>query len=224
MSKLVSSSFNFSTIGYGHLTPQTQSGRLFLILFSLVGIPLNILALASVGEHITIGIWYTLQRISKKCGNPQPKKHINIKVMIVSVILMLLMLFIGGILYCMTENWTYVDSMYYCFVAMATIGFGDLVPNRGKAPDTPEEKGIWFLRALYISVGLSLVSTVFTALSNAMEEINALRGRNNYCKCYSNFLKNISFIKYPSSILLTLFYISVQDLQEHLSRSLFYQS
>ena len=182
MSKLVSSSFNFSTIGYGHLTPQTQSGRLFLILFSLVGIPLNILALASVGEHITIGIWYTLQRISKKCGNPQPKKHINIKVMIVSVILMLLMLFIGGILYCMTENWTYVDSMYYCFVAMATIGFGDLVPNRGKAPDTPEEKGIWFLRAFYISIGLSLVSTVFTALSNVMEQITHLDKKGNSCE------------------------------------------
>ena len=95
---------------------------------------------------------------------------------------MLLMLFIGGLLYCLTENWTYVDSIYYCFVTIATIGFGDLVPNQGEAPDTPEEKGIWFLRALYISVGLSLVSTVFTALSNVMEQITHLHKKGNCCE------------------------------------------
>jgi len=100
--------------------------------------------------------------------------------MVVSIILMVCMLFIGGLLYCLTEEWTYVDSIYYCFVAMATIGFGDLVPNKGRAPDSKEEKAVWFLRALYLSVGLSLVSTVFTALSNAIEEINFILGRHKY--------------------------------------------
>ena len=110
--------------------------------------------------------------------------NINIKVMLVSVILMIIMLFIGGLLYCSTEEWTYIDSIYYCFVAMATIGFGDLVPNGGLAPDTDKEKAIWFLRSIYLSIGLSLVSTVFTALSNAMEEINfLLRGKTS--KFYS---------------------------------------
>ena len=151
-------------------------------MFSLIGIPLNILALASVGEHITVAIWYLFHYISRKYGIPQQMRHININVMLVSLILMLLMLFIGGLLYCLTENWTYVDSIYYCFVTIATIGFGDLVPNQGEAPDTPEEKGIWFLRALYISVGLSLVSTVFTALSNVMEQITHLHKKGNCCE------------------------------------------
>ncbi|XP_066922348.1 uncharacterized protein [Clytia hemisphaerica] len=169
-----------TTIGYGHITPQTQSGRIFLIIFALIGIPLNILALASVGEHITVAIFNFLRYVSSHCCCQKKKnriKHINIKVMMVSVFLMVCMLFIGGLLYCSTEEWSYVDSIYYCFVAMATIGFGDLVPNKGRAPDSEGEKAIWFLRALYLSVGLSLVSTVFTALSNAMEEINFLLGR-----------------------------------------------
>jgi len=166
--------------GYGHITPQTQYGRLFLILFALIGIPLNILALASVGEHITVAIFKCIRCISTRCCGQRRIKHINIKVMVVSIILMVCMLFIGGLLYCLTEEWTYVDSIYYCFVAMATIGFGDLVPNKGRAPDSKEEKAVWFLRALYLSVGLSLVSTVFTALSNAIEEINFILGRHKY--------------------------------------------
>lgn len=173
-----------TTIGYGHITPQTQSGRLFLIIFALIGIPLNILALASVGEHITVAIFYFLRYISKKCCHKSKMNHINIKVMFVSVSLMVIMLFLGGMLYCYTEDWSYIDSIYYCFVAMATIGFGDLVPNRGRAPDSDREQGIWFLRALYISIGLSLVSTVFTALSNAMEEINLLLGRGKYANTW----------------------------------------
>ncbi|XP_065066716.1 potassium channel subfamily K member 4-like isoform X2 [Rhopilema esculentum] len=165
-----------TTIGYGHLTPQTQAGRLFLIVFAVVGIPINILALATVGEHITIGICFGISRLSRLCCKRRTVRHINIKVMIVSITLMVFMLFIGGALYVSTEQWTYIDSIYYCFVALATIGFGDLVPNDGQAPETSFEKALWGLRALYISIGLSLVSTVFTAISNAIEEINALLG------------------------------------------------
>ena len=28
------------------------------------------------------------------------------------------------------ENWSYLDSLYYCFVSFATIGFGDLVASQ----------------------------------------------------------------------------------------------
>ncbi|XP_065668845.1 potassium channel subfamily K member 9 isoform X1 [Hydra vulgaris] len=169
-----------TTIGYGHITPQTQEGRVFLILFALIGIPLNILALASVGEHITVSIYTFLRYCNNRFTKKHKLKNINIKVMLVSIALMVCMLFLGGFLYWSTESWTYIDSIYYCFIAMSTIGFGDLVPNRGKAPDSKEEKAIWFLRALYLSVGLSLVSTVFTALSNAMEEINSILSSSKF--------------------------------------------
>ena len=154
-----------------------------------MGIPLNILALATVGEHITIGICFAISRLSRLCSKRRTIRHINIKVMIVSITLMVFMLFIGGALYVTTESWTYIDSIYYCFVALATIGFGDLVPNDGQPPETSFEKALWGLRVLYISIGLSLVSTVFTAISNAIEEINALLGWPNKGRIsYVNFI------------------------------------
>lgn len=28
------------------------------------------------------------------------------------------------------EEWTYIDSFYFCFISFATIGFGDLVATQ----------------------------------------------------------------------------------------------
>lgn len=33
-------------------------------------------------------------------------------------------------LYSRVEQWSYEESLYFCFVAFSTIGFGDLVPNQ----------------------------------------------------------------------------------------------
>ncbi|XP_022091669.1 TWiK family of potassium channels protein 7-like [Acanthaster planci] len=44
-----------STIGYGYLSPQTQLGRGLCILYALVGIPLNIIVMASAGKALARG-------------------------------------------------------------------------------------------------------------------------------------------------------------------------
>jgi len=36
----------------------------------------------------------------------------------------------GAGLFQALENWSYVDSLYYCFVSFSTIGFGDLVASQ----------------------------------------------------------------------------------------------
>jgi len=37
--------------------------------------------------------------------------------------------FLGGILFRAFEGWEYFTSFYFCFITMATIGFGDFVPT-----------------------------------------------------------------------------------------------
>ena len=39
------------------MTPETLEGRMFLIVFALVGIPLNFLVFASIGKHLTYGTY-----------------------------------------------------------------------------------------------------------------------------------------------------------------------
>uniref|UniRef100_A0A9J2PTH2 Potassium channel domain-containing protein n=1 Tax=Ascaris lumbricoides TaxID=6252 RepID=A0A9J2PTH2_ASCLU len=42
-----------TTIGYGNVTPQTFAGRLFCILYGLIGIPFTLLAIADVGKFVS---------------------------------------------------------------------------------------------------------------------------------------------------------------------------
>ena len=40
---------------------------------------------------------------------------------------LLVMFIIPSSVFCSLENWHIIDSVYYCFVTLSTIGFGDYV-------------------------------------------------------------------------------------------------
>ncbi|EDO41845.1 predicted protein, partial [Nematostella vectensis] len=112
--------------GYGHLTPRTDGGRLFLLFFAVVGIPLCVTTLKVLGEQINVGVAFCIKHLERKLFHREAK-NINIKQMVVAVLLLLSQLLIGGVMYNVTEDWNYVSSVYYCFIVFSTIGFGDLV-------------------------------------------------------------------------------------------------
>lgn len=37
--------------------------------------------------------------------------------------------FLGALLFSVWEEWDWLKSAYYCFITIATIGFGDVVPG-----------------------------------------------------------------------------------------------
>ena len=56
---------------------------------------------------------------------------------------------LGGLLFQIFEGWPYFEAFYFCFITMATIGFGDLVPS---------EQVYMFFTMAYIVVGLALAT------------------------------------------------------------------
>jgi hypothetical protein len=61
-------------------------------------------------------------------------------------------LLIGTFAYHWLEGWSYLDSLYFCVITLATIGYGDLTPS------TPEAK---IFTIVYVINGIVILLALF---------------------------------------------------------------
>lgn len=61
-------------------------------------------------------------------------------------------LVIGTLFYNWFEGWSYLDSLYFCVISLATIGYGDLTPT------TPEAK---IFTIIYVVNGIAILLALF---------------------------------------------------------------
>lgn len=82
----------------------------------------------------------------------------NLPVSLALLILFLYML-LGAFIFMNTDDWTFVDSIYFVFVSVSTIGFGDLTP-----------KSEWCMIALsiYLLFGLALTSMCINVIQEQL--------------------------------------------------------
>ena len=78
------------------------------------------------------------------------------------------------VFYFVESDWTYVDSVYYTFVSLTTIGFGDFV-NSHHGHETKERFGIWVwayrgFTMLWLVFGMSFI---FMIQSLVVDEIQS---------------------------------------------------
>uniref|UniRef100_A0A8R1I912 Potassium channel domain-containing protein n=1 Tax=Caenorhabditis japonica TaxID=281687 RepID=A0A8R1I912_CAEJA len=57
-----------TTIGYGHVAPETFEGRLFLIIYGLIGVPFTLLTIADLGMFLTKFLRFLLRLARKFAG------------------------------------------------------------------------------------------------------------------------------------------------------------
>lgn len=129
-------SFYFCTlalalIGYGHSTPNTITGKLFCIIYILIGIPISLIMFQSVGERLNGFLKYTIKQIKLinfrffkfKYHNVSNKDLIIAELMLTSILVLT-----ASYIFSIYEGWSYFDAIYYSFITLTTIGFGDFVP------------------------------------------------------------------------------------------------
>ncbi|RNA40536.1 Two pore potassium channel sup-9 [Brachionus plicatilis] len=129
-------SFYFCTlalalIGYGHSTPNTNIGKLFCIIYILFGIPISLIMFQSVGERLNGFLKYTLRKIKLASFRFYKFKNKNVsnKDLIVTEFMLTLVLVVtASYIFSVYEGWSYFDAIYYSFITLTTIGFGDFVP------------------------------------------------------------------------------------------------
>merc|ERR1719189_3135695 len=89
---------------------------------------------------------------------------------ILSTLLVVVYIIGGAFLFREWEGWSLLDSSYFCFITLTTIGFGDLVPDQN---DTDGEIRI-ALNALYLLFGIALICMSFNLVQE--EVIKNVKG------------------------------------------------
>ncbi|XP_060772174.1 potassium channel subfamily K member 5b isoform X2 [Neoarius graeffei] len=147
-----------TTIGYGQVAPKTIGGRVFCIVFGLCGIPLCFTWISELGTFFGS----RTKRLSQALLHRQFSVK---KVQFICTTLFLLWgllfhLLIPPFFFMCVEQWTYLEGLYFCFITLTTVGFGDYVAgvNTGVDYQAPYR----FCVELWIYMGLAWLSLFFS--------------------------------------------------------------
>uniref|UniRef100_A0A8C5MH32 Potassium channel subfamily K member 1 n=1 Tax=Leptobrachium leishanense TaxID=445787 RepID=A0A8C5MH32_9ANUR len=121
-----------STTGYGHTVPLSDGGKIFCILYSLIGIPLTLIFLTAIVQRILIHVTH------------QPVTYIHIRwgyskaavaichALCLGFLTFLCFFIIPAVIFSsIEEDWNFLESFYFCIISLSTIGLGDYVPGEG---------------------------------------------------------------------------------------------
>lgn len=73
--------------------------------------------------------------------------------------MMTIYVLLGALALIRLEEWPFIDAIYFCFMSLSTVGFGDMMPGLHKESTTTT----WFCSA-YIIFGMALSAMCFNVL------------------------------------------------------------
>ncbi|GMT08761.1 hypothetical protein PFISCL1PPCAC_58, partial [Pristionchus fissidentatus] len=169
-----------TTIGYGHLYPSTDFGRVFTMIYAIFGIPLVLSILDDLGKLLTRALktpWWLLKcgcrRAFRYCTkqtleeirklDEEDKKDLEIFDLPVPIAIFVVMawIFVCSATFCIWEHeWDYFLAFYFFFISLSTIGLGDITPTQPK---------YLLMLFIYIIIGLSLVSMCINLIQAKLE-------------------------------------------------------
>lgn len=161
-----------TTIGYGKMAPNTVWGRIFCIFYAIFGIPITGLMLKSIGERITEATANFWKLIDTRIFNREPRKIYLKTVACIFLMVTGMILLLAGIGKSY-EGWTFFEGVYFAFITLSTIGFGDYVPQH-PANSEKDHPGyviaFTVLTFVYFTFGLAVVSSALLAISRLFED------------------------------------------------------
>ncbi|KAM4013696.1 potassium channel subfamily K member 13 [Anomaloglossus baeobatrachus] len=190
-----------STIGFGMTTPATITGKIFLIFYGLIGCAATILFFNLFLERLITVIAYVMKSCHERqlrrkdgiptetrrgSGNSEVDSLSGWKPSVYYVMLILCLASIvisccASAMYSPIEGWGYFDSLYFCFVAFSTIGFGDMVSSQ-KAKY--ENQGLYRCgNFLFIFMGVCCIYSLFNVISIVIKQCVNWILKKLECRC-----------------------------------------
>ncbi|XP_043930389.1 potassium channel subfamily K member 16-like [Protopterus annectens] len=150
-----------STIGYGNRAPTTESGQIFCVFFALFGIPMNLIILNNVGKHLSSLATKLGKRLLAKGMKKKKVKILTILISFMAGVIVFLLL--PPVLFLFSENWSYMEGVYFSFITLSTIGFGDYVV--GMNTEKKYSKIYKPMIAIWILFGMAWLALLFNLLT-----------------------------------------------------------
>ncbi|XP_063317928.1 potassium channel subfamily K member 2 isoform X2 [Pelmatolapia mariae] len=175
----LSSAFFFAgtvitTIGFGNISPHTEGGRIFCIVYALLGIPLFGFLLAGVGDQLGTIFGKGIDKVEKMFVHGEISQT---KIWVISTLLFVLfgcLLFVAlpAAIFKHIEGWSALESLYFVVITLTTIGFGDFVAGKKGGSDIEYmdyyKPVVWF----WILVGLAYFAAILSMIGDWLKVIS----------------------------------------------------
>lgn len=121
-----------SHAGYGHTVPLSDGGKAFCIIYSVMGIPFTLLFLTAVVQRIMVFITRRpVMYIHTQWGLSKSFVAIAHAALLAVTAVSCFFLIPAAIFSALEDDWNFLESFYFCFISLSTIGLGDYVPGEG---------------------------------------------------------------------------------------------
>ncbi|XP_061668324.1 potassium channel subfamily K member 13-like isoform X1 [Syngnathoides biaculeatus] len=195
-----------STIGFGMTTPATTGGKVFLMFYGLLGCAATILFFNLFLERVITVIAVVLKSCHEHRRNkaqlPQNGQGVRARssgkgedlagwkpsvycVMFILGAAAVLVSCCASLMYSAAEGWSYLDSLYFCFVAFSTIGFGDMVSSQRLVYEGHATAAYQMGNFLFILTGVCCIYSLFNVISIVIKQVLnwLLRRLEATCRC-----------------------------------------
>lgn len=198
--------------GFGMTTPATIGGKVFLMFYGLLGCAATILFFNLFLERVITVIAVVLKSCHEcrynKAVLPQNGRGVSegnrsgagggrkgedlagwkpsvYCVMLILGAAAILVSCCASLMYSAAEGWGYLDSLYFCFVAFSTIGFGDMVSSQRVVYEGHATAAYRFGNFLFILTGVCCIYSLFNVISIVIKQVLnwLLRRLEAPCRC-----------------------------------------
>lgn len=171
--------------GFGVTAPSTLPGKVLLVFYGLLGCSATILffnlflerVISLLSVHVA---WCWRRRRGGEEGGGAERhsgqesgaaeshrseewKPSVYQVTLILFVAVLVVAFAAAFLYSAMEGWSYTESLYFCFVAFSTVGFGDFVS--GQRAHHQDTVGYQVANCLLMLLGVCCTYSLFNAIS-----------------------------------------------------------
>ena len=115
-------------LGYGRIVARSDVGKALTIIYAMIFIPITTASVVFCGRFITAAIKYLIIFFESKVLKRDKIVKFRVKIILAQTLLNLASVTALSVFYYRTllRNKSFFDSVYFVFITLSTIGFGDI--------------------------------------------------------------------------------------------------